>query len=222
VRDSSLKLLKNGRNGPFPVDRRRHEALSDIPAGTNYYDSHYDTMIHKINEGGFCVLSRSSHIIMTTLGSCISVCMHDPQTRVGGMNHFLLPEFRAGGSGNNLSMRYGINAMETLFNEVIKRGGKKSRLVVKAFGAGKVINISSDIGARNQLFLKQYIADEGLKLAREDLGGNFPRSVIFYPSSGKAFVRILRRASDVRIGEQEERFRKKISDEFSASDIKLF
>ncbi len=222
MRDSSLELLKNGRNRQFPVDRRQNEALIDIPAGTNYYDSHYDTMVHKINEGGFCVLSRSSHIIMTTLGSCISVCMHDPEARVGGMNHFLLPECRGAGSGNNLSMRYGINAMETLFNEIIKRGGKKSRLVVKAFGAGKVINITNDIGARNQLFLKQYIADEGLKLATQDLGGNFPRGVIFYPSTGKAFVRILRRASDVRIGEQEERFRKQISDEFSASDIKLF
>jgi len=220
VRTTSSDLLNSNDNGQYSADRRQGEILTDIPGGTNYYDSHYNTMIHKINEGGFCVLSRSKHIIMTTLGSCISVCMYDPQVRVGGMNHFLLPECR--GVGDSLSMRYGINAMETLFNEIIKRGGKKSRLVVKAFGAGKVVNITNDIGARNQLFLKQYVADEGLTLATQDLGGTLPRGVLFYPSTGKVFVKHLRRASDVKIGRQEEQFRKKISKEFIASDIKLF
>jgi len=217
-----LRVPMQDRQNEAAPDRRRHDAIVDIAAGTNYYDATYGTMVHKINEGGFCVLSRSDHLIMTTLGSCISVCMFDPVVKVGGMNHFLLPAKRGPELGNSRSMRYGINAMEMLFNEVTKRGGKKSRLVIKAFGAGRVLNISNDIGARNQFFLKQYMTNEGMSLAAHDLGGDFPRGVIFYPATGKAFVKLMRRASDAKIGQQEEKFRKRINKEFDFGDVKLF
>ena len=31
-------------------------------------------------------------LIMTTLGSCIAACLWDRERRIGGMNHFMLPE----------------------------------------------------------------------------------------------------------------------------------
>ncbi|PCI44479.1 MAG: chemotaxis protein CheD [Alphaproteobacteria bacterium] len=204
------------------VERRRRDVIADIPAGSSYYDHTFDTTVHKINEGGFCVLSRSEHVIMTTLGSCIAVCMFDPVIKVGGMNHFLLPEDHNADCKDSFSMRYGNNAMEILLNEILKRGGMKLRLVIKAFGAGNVLSIKAAIGAKNQRFLKHYIADEGLKLETCDLGGNFPRRVAFYPSSGKAYVRLLRRAGDRMIGSQEEKYRRRIEKQHISGDIELF
>ncbi|MCF8473858.1 MAG: hypothetical protein K9G26_04100 [Emcibacter sp.] len=201
---------------------KRQRDVLDIPSGANYYDAKFGTMVHKINEGGFCVLSQSDHLIMTTLGSCISVCIFDPIIKVGGMNHFLLPESSLEEGKNNFSLRYGNNAMETLVNEILKRGGKKERLVLKAFGAGNVINMKADIGGKNHIFLKQYIKDEDLKLETCDLGGDFPRWVIFYPSTGKAFVRLLQRTQDRKIINQEEVLRKKIEKQHNAVDIELF
>lgn len=207
---------------PTFVERRRRDVIADIPAGSNYYDHKFDTMVHKINEGGFCVLSRSEHVIMTTLGSCISVCMFDPVIRVGGMNHFLLPEERNAERKDSFSMRYGNNAMETLLNEILKRGGQKARLVLKAFGAGNVLSINADIGAKNQSFLKKYISDEGMTLKTCDLGGDFPRRVAFFPATGKAYVKLLRRAGDRMIGTQEDKYRKKIEKQHAFGDIELF
>lgn len=204
------------------IERRRRDVITDIPAGSNYYDHKFDTMVHKINEGGFCVLSRSDHVIMTTLGSCISVCVFDPVVRVGGMNHFLLPEERNAARKDSFSMRYGNNAMETLINEVLKRGGQKARLVLKAFGAGNVLSINANIGVENQIFLKQYISDEGMKLETCDLGGVSPRRVAFFPATGKAFVKLLLRAGDRNIGTEEEKYRKKIEKQHVFGDIELF
>ncbi|PCI32056.1 MAG: chemotaxis protein CheD [Alphaproteobacteria bacterium] len=207
---------------PGFVERRGRDALADIPAGSTYYDHKFDTMVHKINEGGFCVLSRSEHVILTTLGSCISVCMFDPVIKVGGMNHFLLPEERHSERKNNFCMRYGNNAMEILLNEILKRGGQKDRIVLKAFGAGNVLSINANIGEKNQNFLKKYITDESMKLETCDLGGDLPRRVAFFPGTGKAFVKLLRRAGDRNIGRQEEKYRHKIESQHASGDIELF
>ncbi|MBL4894689.1 MAG: hypothetical protein JKY59_07470 [Emcibacter sp.] len=219
---SNLKTKARRKEYANSAERRQRNNLADIPAGTSYYDVKFGTMVHKINEGGFCVLSRTDHLIMTTLGSCISVCMFDPVLKVGGMNHFLLPQEHGNDPVNSFNLRYGNNAMETLLNEILKRGGQKSRLVLKAFGAGNVLNISANIGAKNQAFLTQYIADEGMTLDICDLGGKLPRGVIFYPATGKAFVKLLHRSSDGKIGRQEEKFRQKIEKQHVSGAIELF
>ena len=35
-------------------------------------------------------------VVRTVLGSCIAVCLRDPRARIGGMNHFMLPDGDAG------------------------------------------------------------------------------------------------------------------------------
>ena len=37
-------------------------------------------------------VSDEDMLIMTTLGSCIAACLWDRERRIGGMNHFMLPE----------------------------------------------------------------------------------------------------------------------------------
>ena len=52
---------------------------------------------------GFVFVSQRPTAILTILGSCVSVCLHDEKRCFGGMNHFLLPEPLAGES----TPRYG-------------------------------------------------------------------------------------------------------------------
>ena len=124
MKTSSRRKTKVKPREELPFgERRKKSAIDDIKGRSNYYDHQFDTMVHKIHQGGFCVLSQSDHVIMTTLGSCIAVCMYDPVVRVGGMNHFLLPEEKGVERKNSYCMRYGNNAMEILINEIMKRGG---------------------------------------------------------------------------------------------------
>ncbi|MFL6605253.1 MAG: hypothetical protein ACJ8R9_28515, partial [Steroidobacteraceae bacterium] len=55
------------------------------------WDRHNDRWAARILPGEYFV-TRSDEIITTVLGSCISACVRDPGLRIGGMNHFMLPE----------------------------------------------------------------------------------------------------------------------------------
>ncbi|MBM5574204.1 chemotaxis protein CheD [Deefgea sp. CFH1-16] len=70
--------------------------------------------------------------IMTLLGSCISVCLFDPQLKIGGMNHFMLPNFGARAGQEVDSLHSGMASMELLVNALLKHGAKKNRLQAKA------------------------------------------------------------------------------------------
>src|SRR5258706_3809641 len=95
-----------------------------------FYDAHFRNDAVKILPGEYFVHNEDL-LIMTTLGSCIAACLWDRNARVGGMNHFMLPE-GAGESG-----RYGSYAMELLINEMMKRGGSRMSMEAKVFGGGQ-------------------------------------------------------------------------------------
>jgi chemotaxis protein methyltransferase CheR len=131
--------------------------------------------------------SQSPMLISTLLGSCVSACLYDPVARIGGMNHFMLP--RVLGSEDNPA-RFGVHAMELLVNELMHLGAQRNRLRATAFGAGTVNKtLISTVAAQNGAFVRQFLAQEGIPLVSERLGGNVPREVIFRTDTGECFVR---------------------------------
>ena len=136
-----------------------------------------------ITQGSTYVSKDPEEVITTILGSCIAACLRDPIAGVGGMNHFLLPEGRG---ADRLEMRYGANAMELLINGILQRGGMRDRLEAKIFGGANVIAVLSDIGEKNTIFVRKYLADERIPITGGDVGGVLPRRVQFAPVSGRA------------------------------------
>lgn len=127
---------------------------------------------------------------MTTLGSCIAACIWDRQLRIGGMNHFMLPE--GSGAGADAG-RYGSYAMELLINELVKRGATRSTMEAKVFGGGAVISgmNSINVGERNTKFVLDYLSTERITVVSKDVMDVYPRKVCFLPHSGKAMVKRL-------------------------------
>ena len=60
-----------------------------------FYDAHFRNEAVKVLPGEFFVHDEDI-LVMTTLGSCIAACLWDRERRVGGMNHFLLPDAATG------------------------------------------------------------------------------------------------------------------------------
>jgi chemotaxis protein CheD len=82
--------------------------------------------------------------------------------------------------------------MERLINAVLTRGtGNKDNLELKIFGGGLINGALSDIGGKNIEFVREFVLNEGYRLAGEDLGGTFARRVLFKPASGRVFVKRL-------------------------------
>ncbi|MBI5254878.1 MAG: chemoreceptor glutamine deamidase CheD [Burkholderiales bacterium] len=151
-----------------------------------FWDAHFKNDAVKVLPGEYFV-HEEDLLITTTLGSCIAACIWDRERRIGGMNHFMLPE----GSGD--SGRYGSYAMELLINEMMKRGAARMTMEAKVFGGGAVISgmSSLNVGERNTKFVIEYLQTERIPIVSKDVMDIYPRKVCFLPASGKAMVKRL-------------------------------
>ena len=151
-----------------------------------YWDAHFQNEAVKVLPGEYFVHDEDI-LITTTLGSCIAACLWDRERRIGGMNHFMLPE----GTGD--SGRYGSFAMELLINEMMKRGASRLTIEAKIFGGGAVVNGMNtiNVGERNTRFVIDYLATERIPIVSKDVLEIYPRKVCFIPGSGKAMVKRL-------------------------------
>ena len=171
----------------------RLERLKNLPrrpgqASFFFIDAHFRSEAVKVLPGEYFVFDEDI-AIMTTLGSCIAACLWDREKRIGGMNHFMLPE----GGGAADGGRYGSYAMELLINEMIKRGATRSTMEAKVFGGGAVISGMNtiNVGERNTTFVLDYLRTERIAVVSKDVMDIYPRKVCFLPASGKAMVKRL-------------------------------
>jgi len=197
----AMMAVDGARPGPAPGARLAAlKAAHRKPGEASffYYDSHFRSEAVKVLPGEYFV-AKDELLIMTTLGSCIAACIWDQERRVGGMNHFLLPE----GSGD--SGRYGSYAMEVLINEVLKAGGARHSLEAKVFGGGAVISgmHSINVGERNTRFVLDYLRTERITVVSKDVMDIYPRKVCFLPASGKAMVKRLASSNTEALMAQE-------------------
>ncbi|WP_246856581.1 chemotaxis protein CheD [Acetobacter vaccinii] len=156
-------------------------------------------------QGEVVISADPSTVLVTLLGSCISVCMYDPVAGIGGMNHFLLPG--DGGGQDGVAMRFGVNSMEMLINGILKGGGNRASLVCKAFGGAAVVPSLGRIGQENVQFVTDYLKDEGIPCVSQSFGGNQARRVRFWPTTGRAQQNLVQDAQTV--GRQEEAYRRR-------------
>lgn len=212
------------------VERRRaapglEPTLPGFEHLRRYWDPLQSCMTVKVLPGEFYVSSQQE-MLTTVLGSCVSACIHDPRMRMGGMNHFMLPEpvgERDGWTSTvGRAARYGSDAMEQLINALLIAGCQRGDLQVKIFGGGRVLARLTDVGQRNIEFVQRYIATEKLNLVASDLGDVYPRQVQFFPDSGRARVRLLRRHDDVALVADEGNYLKRLANDPIKGEVELF
>lgn len=136
--------------------------------------------IHVI-QGEYHVAKGDDVVLTTILGSCVAACIRDPISGWGGMNHFLLP-----GEAGDEGLRYGVQSMELLLNDLLRKGCRRDLLEVKLFGGGHLFDGLSDVGGQNSTFAEKFVRDEGLRHVGGSLRGDRARRIQFWPSSGRA------------------------------------
>lgn len=190
-----------------------------------YFDRHFNVDAVKILPGEYYATAEKN-MIVTVLGSCVSVCLRDSVTLVGGMNHFLLPGGDESDAGTIMSesSRYGSYAMEILINELLKLGASKNRLEAKVFGGGNVMQglTLANVGQRNAEFVLDYLHTEKIPIVAEDLLGPYPRKVYFFPETGDVKVRKIKSIHNSTIIDRESEYRLKIKQAPQAGDVDLF
>ena len=180
------------------LDQLRAAPRSPGEASFFFWDSNFKNDAVKVLPGEFFV-SNEDMLIVTTLGSCIAACLWDRERRIGGMNHFMLPE------GSDGSGRYGSYAMELLINQLLKRGASRSTLEAKVFGGGAVIATmtSINVGERNTQFVLDYLRTERIPVVSKDVLDTCARKVCMLPASGKVLVKRLAPTNPAALAAQE-------------------
>jgi len=129
-------------------------------------------------------ISKTPYQVNTILGSCVSVCLFDPVTHIGGINHFMLPYWNGQGLA---SPKYGNIAIERLTDKMISLGCNKINIKAKIFGGGEVIEtniVQFHIGKRNIELARTMLEDLKIPIISSSVGGKLGRKIEFLTSTG--------------------------------------
>jgi chemotaxis protein CheD len=126
--------------------------------------------------------SAGASIVTHALGSCIAVCLWDPQAQVGGMLHFLLPDAAVNPErAKTQPATYANSGLPLLFQAAYAIGLDKKRCRVRLVGGAEVANLgggpTQNVGKRNLLAARHILWRNGLLIEREVTGGKIPRNV---------------------------------------------
>jgi two-component system chemotaxis response regulator CheB len=120
---------------------------------------------------------KDETVISTLLGSCVAVALYDPVAKVGGLNHYLLPD---GSTDARTNTRYGEHAIPMLIEECVRLGADPKRLQAKIYGGGNVISISSfgeGIGSRNIEIADRLMRDYNIRVVERNVAGESARTL---------------------------------------------
>jgi len=129
-------------------------------------------------------------MITIGLGSCIGLTLYDPNLKLGGMVHIMLPE--SGGRADRPG-KYADTAVPLLVRELIALGCRNRSIVAKIAGGAcmfEYFGANLNIGERNAERVRVLLKDNHIPIHAEDVGGKVGRSVTFIPSNrGKFTIR---------------------------------
>jgi chemotaxis protein CheD len=129
--------------------------------------------------------------VTTILGSCISVCLWDRRLGIGGINHFLMPDWTGRG---RMSPRFGDVAIASLIESLRTLGCAVDDLTSKVFGGASVMgspNSNTSLGAKNVRLARALLDEEGIPIVGEDTGGCAGRKLIYQTDDAGSWVKRL-------------------------------
>ena len=123
--------------------------------------------------------------IKTILGSCVSICLWDRKLRVGGMNHFLLPQSR---DAESASLRFADVATNALLRKLQALGCRPSTLRAKVFGGAAILQnherYVTTLGAKNVATAFELLRKAAIPVVAQETGGTQGRKIIFNTDDG--------------------------------------
>lgn len=116
--------------------------------------------------------SAMPHVITTILGSCVAMCLFDPVSGVGGMNHFAIPHASA---SDPQSPRAAAGALTALLARMEALGARRQTIQAKLFGGNSVLSLPERggegerpyVGQVNVAVARVLLAEYRLQIVRE-------------------------------------------------------
>jgi chemotaxis protein CheD len=134
----------------------------------------------------------SAELVTYSLGSCLGITVYDPEKRVGGLLHIMLPDStidpaKAAGA----PFMFVDTGVPHLFRSVCNLGAERRRLVVRVAGGAQFLDPGGvfNIGERNYKALVRLLGQNGFAIHAQDVGGVSSRTIRLDLTTGKISVR---------------------------------
>jgi len=126
--------------------------------------------------------------ISSIVGSGVALCLWDSVNKIGGANHFMLPD---GPENSENAARYANVANPLLLRKMFDLGSDRKSLEARIFG-GSLPGISfggegERLGDRNVQAANHFLRLNGIRLVQSEVGGTHGRKLIFQTDDGKAW-----------------------------------
>ena len=140
----------------------------------------------------YVVTSNPTKLICLSLGSCLGIALHEPEAKLGGLGHAMLPLYQEGRNKSNLA-KYVDTSIYLMVDEIVDKGGKKRNIYAKLVGGSKMFQSFDhnmlDIGQRNTEAAIETLKKEKIKIKSKDVGGTKGRTIYFDLSCGKIRIK---------------------------------
>lgn len=138
------------------------------------------------------IAKRPQDVLVTySLGSCLGLAAWDPENRIGGLIHCLLPTSRTDAlrAQQNPFMYVNIG-VPAMIRKLLTLNVDRNRLILKAAGCARMLNVQNkfDTGLKNFAALEDILAKNNAKLTAHDVGGTIPRTMYLHLDTGKVFI----------------------------------
>lgn len=153
--------------------------------------------IIKVGMADLKVCKSPDAVTTLGLGSCVGIALRDPQTKIGGLAHIMLPDSTQIMDNTNIP-KFADTGIEELVKQMTLAGAMSSRLQAKIAGGAQMFAFQSKsdlmcVGERNVEASKAKLRQLGIPLLAEDTGLNYGRTVVFYPETGEFLIRAVGR-----------------------------
>jgi chemotaxis protein CheD len=131
-------------------------------------------------------------LVTVGLGSCVAILLHDPEARIGGMAHILLPSPALSRSDDNPA-KFPQSAVPRLLQLMTGDGARPERITGRLAGGASMFTALTppgtiQMGERNLVAARQALHAHGVPLVGEAVGGDFGRTVRLRVADGRVEV----------------------------------
>ena len=179
-----------------PEDERRKN--KDHAA---YFNAQFEAEPLHVKPGGINASNKDDEMIVATVCTGVLLAVYDQDLKVGAMSYVLLPDalldhFPFLDKADSKIVEKAFEPLENCIAEMKSRGAGKNRIKIRIFGGISREDDPDDRGLKNTVFVQEYLSRKGLPLFNADIGGPFIRRVHFFPTTGRAVRKLLKRESD--------------------------
>ncbi len=141
------------------------------------------------------IADGSDSTLITFVGSCVALCLFEPNKKIGGLAHIMLPEAGQNAAINqNTHGKYADHATSYLLTKMQEKGAHLGKIKAKIVGGAQIFTTETGgslftIGERNVESIKKTLKAHRVQVLAEETGNTCGRWVRFDVQNGAVSIK---------------------------------